>query len=67
MEVAIPVISLSVMQLIASQDERKHWARAIALMRHEFGGHPFGADKGIAGERREGRVGPFSENGAVRK
>jgi hypothetical protein len=29
------------------------------MMRHEFGGHPFGADQGIAKERREGRVEPF--------
>jgi 6-phosphogluconate dehydrogenase len=62
MEVAIPVIALSVMQLIASRDDRKDWARAIALMRHEFGGHPFGADEFIARERREGRVGPFPKS-----
>jgi hypothetical protein len=61
MEVAIPVIALSVMQLISSRDDRKNWARAIAQMRYEFGGHPFGADEDIAGERREGRVGPFPE------
>jgi len=59
MEVAIPVISLSVTQLIASRDDRKNWARAIALMRHGFGGHPFGRDESIARERREGRVRPF--------
>jgi 6-phosphogluconate dehydrogenase len=28
----------------------------IALMRHGFGGHPFGADKGIAEERKTSRV-----------
>jgi 6-phosphogluconate dehydrogenase len=59
MEVAIPVIALSVMQLIASRDDQKNWARAIALMRHGFGGHPFGANESIARERREGRAGPF--------
>lgn len=59
MEVAIPVIALSVMQLIASRDDRKDWARAIALMRHGFGGHPFGANEDVAKERHEGRVGPF--------
>jgi 6-phosphogluconate dehydrogenase len=62
MEVAIPVIALSVMQLIASRDDRKNWARAIALMRHGFGGHPFGANESIARERREGRVGPFPKS-----
>jgi len=59
MEVAVPVIAQSVMQLFASRDDDQHWARAIAMMRHEFGGHPFGADEAIAKERREGRVGPF--------
>jgi 6-phosphogluconate dehydrogenase len=42
MEVSIPVISQSVMQLLASRDNQKNWARAIAMMRHGFGGHPFG-------------------------
>lgn len=59
MEVAIPVISLSAMQLIASRDDRKNWARAIALMRHGFGGHPFGESERIARERRENRLGSF--------
>jgi 6-phosphogluconate dehydrogenase len=63
MEVAIPVIALSVMQLIASRDDRRNWARAIALMRRGFGGHPLGSDLGIARERREGRVGSFPERG----
>lgn len=61
MEVAIPVITQSVMQLFASRDNQQNWARAVAMMRHEFGGHPFGADKAIARERREGRVGPYPE------
>lgn len=56
MEVPIPVITQSVMQLITSRDEAKQWARAIAMMRHGFGGHPYGADKAIVRERREGRV-----------
>jgi 6-phosphogluconate dehydrogenase len=63
MEVAIPAIAISVMQLIASRDEQRNWARAIALMRHGFGGHPFGADESIARERREGRVDPFPKSG----
>lgn len=57
MEVPVPVIAQSVMQLIASRDQRKIWAQAIVMMRHGFGGHPYGPDKGIARERREGRVG----------
>ena len=59
MEVPIPVIAESVMQLFASRDGKKNWARAIAMMRHGFGGHPFGTDAGIVQERREGRVGDF--------
>jgi len=59
MEVPVPVISQAVIQLFASRDERKRWARAIAMMRHGFGGHPYGADASIVRERREGRVGDF--------
>jgi len=61
MEVSVPVIAQSVMALIASRDTSHNWARAIAMMRHGFGGHPFGADKAIARERRTGRVGTFIE------
>lgn len=57
MEVPIPVIAQSVMQLFASRDSDQTWARAIALMRHGFGGHPLGADKGIQRDRLLGRVG----------
>jgi len=36
-----------------------NWARApIAMMRHGFGGHPFGPDKGVEQERRTGRGRP---------
>ena len=56
MEVPIPVIAQSVMQLFASRDASGDWARAIVAMRHEFGGHPYGRDERIAEERRTGRV-----------
>lgn len=59
MEIPIPVISQSVMQLFASRDDEQYWARAIAMMRHGFGGHPYGTDAGIRHERRTGRVGEF--------
>jgi 6-phosphogluconate dehydrogenase len=59
MEVPVPVISQAVMQLFASRDSRRNWARAIAMMRHAFGGHPFGRDEAIMAERKHGRVGPF--------
>jgi 6-phosphogluconate dehydrogenase len=57
-EVEIPVIAASVMQLFASRDRQQDWARAIAMMRHGFGGHPFGPDEQIQREREKSRVGP---------
>jgi 6-phosphogluconate dehydrogenase len=56
MEVPIPVISQSVMQLFASRELDKVAEKAIAMMRHGFGGHPFGMDEGIRGERKFGKV-----------
>jgi 6-phosphogluconate dehydrogenase len=56
LEVPVPVIAQAVMQLIASRDEQRHWARAIAMMRHGFGEHPYGRNASIAQERREGRI-----------
>ncbi len=63
MEVSVPVIAQAVMQLFTSRDDKKHWARAIVMMRHGFGGHPFGPDAAIVRERREGRVGDFLRDG----
>lgn len=57
MERPVPVIAQSVLQLFASRDSRRGWARAVAVMRHGFGGHPLGEDPGIRRERREGRAG----------
>lgn len=63
MEVPIPVISQAVMQLFASRDANKSWARAIAMMRHGFGGHPYGPSQPIADERRTGQVwGTFKDD-----
>jgi 6-phosphogluconate dehydrogenase len=59
METPVPVIAQAVMSLLASRDENQNWARAIAMMRHGFGGHPFGADEDIARERGKGRAGDF--------
>ena len=59
MEVSIPVISQAVMQLFTSRDDKKNWARAIAMMRNGFGGHAYGPSEPIKQERREGRVGDF--------
>ena len=57
MEAPIPIISQSVMQLFASRDTNRVWAKAIVAMRHGFGGHPFGPNAGAVQERRDGRVG----------
>jgi 6-phosphogluconate dehydrogenase len=59
MEVSTPVIAQAVMQLIVSRDADRNAPRAIALMRHGFGGHPFGEDEGVQRERRTGRIGGF--------
>lgn len=56
MEVAVPVIAQAVMQLIASRDSDRDAPRAIALMRHGFGGHPFGAAEAVRRERQTGRM-----------
>jgi 6-phosphogluconate dehydrogenase len=55
-EIPVPVISQSVMELFKSRMVESDAYKSIALMRHGFGGHPFGADKDIAGERRTSRI-----------
>lgn len=57
MEVPIPVISQSVMQLFASRDKDKTWAKGVAMMRHGFGGHPYGPKQELVDERQISRVG----------
>ena len=59
MEVPISIISQSVMQLLASRDEVRNWARAIAMMRHGFGGHAYGPSEAVVRERQEERIGAF--------
>jgi 6-phosphogluconate dehydrogenase len=59
MEVPVPVMAQAVMQLFASRDSTKYWARAVAMMRHGFGGHAYGPDEAVVRERRTGRVGGF--------
>lgn len=61
MEVPIPVIAQSVMQLIASRDSENISPKSIAMMRNGFGGHPFGPDAHIAYERHHGQVGSYVE------
>lgn len=52
----IPVISQSVMELFRSRGNQRCAYRAISLMRHGFGGHPFAEDEGIFEERVTSRV-----------
>jgi len=66
MEVPVPVIAQAVMQLFASRDEKQYWARAIAMMRHGFGGHSYGPSEPIRRERQEGRVGSFFRGEKIR-
>jgi 6-phosphogluconate dehydrogenase len=44
------------MQLFASRDAEKTWAKAVAMMRHGFGGHPYGPDEEISQERKTSRL-----------
>ncbi len=55
-EIPIPVITQSVIELFRSRTKESDAYRAIAMMRHGFGGHPFGKDEAIAEERRTSRV-----------
>lgn len=61
MEVPVPVITQSVVQLLASRDRDRTWARSIAMMRRGFGEHPYGPDSEVAQHRRTSRVGGFPE------
>jgi 6-phosphogluconate dehydrogenase len=55
-EIPIPIILQSVTELFKSRYNKNDTYKAIALMRHGFGGHPFGADKYIANERKSSRI-----------
>ena len=62
MERPIQVIAQAVIQLAMSRDTDRTWAKAIAMMRHGFGGHPYGADPAIRRERETSRVGDLWRN-----
>ncbi len=55
-EVPTPVIAQSVIELFKSRGAQKEAYKAIALMRHGFGGHPFGEDEYIEKERNNSRI-----------
>lgn len=58
LEVPTPVIAQSLMELFRSRDKTKVDYRAIAMMRHGFGGHPFGEKEELKVERRLSRIDP---------
>jgi len=58
-EIPIPVITQSVIELFKSRKRESDVARAIAIMRHGFGGHPYGKDDHIARERKTSRIHPI--------
>ena len=58
-EIPIPIITQSIIELFKSREEPKDSYRAIAIMRHGFGGHPYGEDDYIANERKTSRIHKF--------
>ncbi len=55
-EIPVPFIALAVMELFKSRGAGQDSARAVALLRHGYGGHPFGKDEHIVEERKTGRL-----------
>ncbi|HYA81896.1 MAG TPA: decarboxylating 6-phosphogluconate dehydrogenase [Candidatus Bathyarchaeia archaeon] len=55
-EIPIPVIAQSIMELFKSRTNHSDTYKSIALMRHGFGGHPFGRDEYIVKERKTDRI-----------
>ena len=58
-EIPLPVITQSVIELFRSRNKDSDAARAIAIIRHGFGGHPYGKNGYIADERRTSRIHPI--------
>lgn len=55
-EIPIPVITQAVIELFKSRENESDAYRAIAIMRHGFGGHPYGKNENIAKERKTSRL-----------
>ena len=55
-EISVPFIALAVMELFESRGSGRDSARVVALLRHGYGGHPFGNDEHIAEERKTSRL-----------
>jgi len=45
--------------IVEVERERERPTRATAIMRHGFGGHPYGKDDYIAKERKTSRIHPI--------
>jgi 6-phosphogluconate dehydrogenase len=58
-EIPVPVITQSVIELFRSRNKDSNVARAVAIMRHGFGGHPYGKDEYIEKERKTSRIHPI--------
>lgn len=58
LEVPVPIISQSVMELFRSRDKEGNDYKAVAMMRHGFGGHPFGESSYHKMERVISRISP---------
>jgi 6-phosphogluconate dehydrogenase len=56
LEISTPFIALAVMELFESRGSGLDRARTVALLRHGYGGHPFGRDEHIAEERKTSRI-----------
>ena len=55
-EIPIPIIFQSVTELFKSRHKDNDTDKAIALIRHGFGGYPFGSDDHIAMEGKTSRI-----------
>jgi 6-phosphogluconate dehydrogenase len=60
-EISIPVITMAIMELFTSREptQSSDTYKAIAMMRHGFGGHPYGKSEYIAKERKISRLAPL--------
>jgi 6-phosphogluconate dehydrogenase len=56
LEVPVPVIAQSIMELFRSRDKSHTDYKSIAMMRHGFGGHPFGERGDLKLERTNSRI-----------
>lgn len=58
-EISIPIITQSVIELFRSRNKESDAARAIAIICHGFGGHPYGKEAYLGKERRISRIHPI--------